>query len=173
MRERCRKSISPCTEFPKTWKSQWDFLEKANSRLLILGTCVLSCFSRVPLFATLWTVAWVPLSMGLVRQEYWSGLPCPSPGDLPNPGIEPESLTSPALAGGFFTPSTSWEAPQFMVRFVLNTSGWGIEFPGTGDHNLVTLNWNLSAKPFLMIYTDFKNIFEIQLSQKKMSHSFF
>ena len=79
--------------------------------------------------------------MGFCRQEHWSGLPCPPPGDLLDPGIEPESLTSPALAGGFFTPSTSWEAPQFMVRFVLNTMcGWGIEFPGTGDYNVVTLN---------------------------------
>ena len=60
---------------------------------------------------------------------------------LLDPGIEPTSLTSPAWAGGFFTPSTSWEAPQFLVRFVLNTmSGRDIEFPGTGDHNLVTLN---------------------------------
>ena len=46
-----------------------------------------------------------PLSMGFPRQEYWSGLPFPSPGDLPDPGIEPESLVSPALAGGFFTTS--------------------------------------------------------------------
>ena len=47
-----------------------------------------------------WTIArQAPLSMGFSRQEYWSGLPRPSPGDLPNPGIEPESLTSPALAG--------------------------------------------------------------------------
>ena len=44
------------------------------------------------------------LSMGFPRQEYWSGLPFPSPGDLPDPGIEPMSLVSPALAGGFFTP---------------------------------------------------------------------
>ena len=41
----------------------------------------------------------------------WSGLPCPPPEDLPNPGIEPMSLTSPALAGGFFTTNTTWEAP--------------------------------------------------------------
>ena len=59
---------------------------------------------------TLRTVAHqAPLSMGFSRQEYWSGLPCPSPGDLPDPGIEPVSLTSPALAGGFFTTSTTWE----------------------------------------------------------------
>ena len=56
------------------------------------------------LFATLWTVACqAPLSMGFPRQEYWSGLPFPSPGDLLNPGIEPMSPESPALAGGFFT----------------------------------------------------------------------
>ena len=47
---------------------------------------------------------------GFSRQEYWSGLPCPSPGDFPNPGIEPVSLRSPALAGGFFTTSATWEA---------------------------------------------------------------
>ena len=44
-----------------------------------------------------------PLSMGFPRQEYWSGLPFPTPGDLPDPGVEPVSLVSPALAGGFFT----------------------------------------------------------------------
>ena len=72
--------------------------------------CVLSHFSRVQLFVTLWTIAHQsPLSMGFFRQEYWSGLSFPPPGDLLNPGIEPESLTSPALAGGFFT-STTWEA---------------------------------------------------------------
>ena len=56
------------------------------------------CLSLV----TSWTVAcWAPLSVGFLRQEYWSGLPFPSPGDLPNPGIEP---ASPALAGGLFSP---------------------------------------------------------------------
>ena len=43
------------------------------------------------------------LSMEFSRQEYWSGLPFPTPGDLPDPGVEPESLVSPTLAGGFFT----------------------------------------------------------------------
>ena len=51
-----------------------------------------------------------PLPMGFSRQEYWSGLSCPPPGDLPNPGIEPSSLTSPELAGRFFTTSATWEA---------------------------------------------------------------
>ena len=77
------------------------------------ATCLLSRFSHVRLFATPWTVArQAPLSMGFFRQEYWSGLPCPPPGDLPHPGIEPVSL-SPALAGGFFPTcvqliATSW-----------------------------------------------------------------
>ena len=66
---------------------------------------VLSCFSPVSLFVTQWTVAYqAPLSVGFSRQEYWSGLPCPSPGDLPNPGIESRS---PAFAGGFFTASAT------------------------------------------------------------------
>ena len=50
------------------------------------------------------------LSMGFSRQEYWSGLPCPPPGDLPDPGIEPKSLRSPALAGKLFATSATWEA---------------------------------------------------------------
>ena len=63
--------------------------------------CVLSSFSHVQLFETPWTVAHQdPQSMGFSRQEYWSGLPFPSPGDLPNPGIGPTSLMSPELAGG-------------------------------------------------------------------------
>ena len=49
--------------------------------------------------------------MDFSRQEYWSGLPFPSPEDLPDPGTEPKSLASPALAGGFFTTSATWEAP--------------------------------------------------------------
>ena len=60
--------------------------------------------SHVPLFATPWTVAHeAPLPMGYPRQEYCSGLPCPPPRELPNPGIELEPPMSPALAGGFFT----------------------------------------------------------------------
>ena len=71
---------------------------------------VLSHCSCVRLFATPWTVVCqAPLSIGFSRQEYWSGLPCPPPGDLPNSGIEPVSLMTPALAGRFFTTSTTWE----------------------------------------------------------------
>ena len=65
---------------------------------------MLSRFSHVWLFATIWTVALqAPLSMGFSRQEYWSGLSCPPLGDPPDPGIEPESHASPEWAGGFFT----------------------------------------------------------------------
>ena len=70
-----------------------------------------SHFSQVRLVATRWTVAHqAPLSMGFPRYEYWGGLPCPSPRNLPNPGVKTTSHTSLALAGEFFTISTTWEA---------------------------------------------------------------
>ena len=63
------------------------------------------------LFVTLWTGdQQAPLSMGFSRQEYWSGSPCPPPGNLSDPGIKLLSLTFPALAGRFFTTSATWEA---------------------------------------------------------------
>ena len=66
----------------------------------VVHACMLSW---VQLFATLWTVACqAPLSVEYSRHEYWSGLLCPPPGNLPDPGIEPTSLASPALADGFF-----------------------------------------------------------------------
>ena len=72
-----------------------------------------SHFSRARLFASLWMVACqAPLSVGFSRQEYWSGLPCPPPGDLPDPGIKPMSLLSLALAGRFFITSTTEETLQ-------------------------------------------------------------
>ena len=71
---------------------------------------MLSLFSHVQLVVTLWTVAFqASLSMGFSRQEYWSELPCPPPGDLPEAGIEPASPASPALADRFITTSTTWE----------------------------------------------------------------
>ena len=89
------------------------FVEKWQDKAkeLWASVCVLSCFSRVRLFTTLWTIAHqAPLSMGFSRQEYWSELPFPPPGDLPDPGIEAGSFMSPSLAGGFFTISATWEA---------------------------------------------------------------
>ena len=78
---------------------------------------ILSRFSHARLCTTLWTATrQAPLSIGFSRQDYWSGLPCPPPGDLLNPGIKPTSLMSPALAGGFFTTSATWEALAMIMH---------------------------------------------------------
>ena len=73
-----------------------------------------------------WTVAHqAPLSMGFPRQEYWNGLPFPSPGDLSNPGIEPTSLVSPALAGGFFTtasPGRPFSTEKYLLSLPVKES---------------------------------------------------
>ena len=74
---------------------------------------IMSVLSHVQLFMIPLTVACqAPLSMGSFRQKYWSGFPCPPPGNLPHPQIKPTLLTSPALAGGFLTTSAIWEAQQ-------------------------------------------------------------
>ena len=79
---------------------------------------VLSNFSCVWLLATLWTVTHqAPLSMGFSRQEHWSGLPYPPPGDLPDPWVEPGSLTTPPLISGFFTTSATC---QIIAFYTLN-----------------------------------------------------
>ena len=71
---------------------------------------MLSHFSYVQLFMTPWTIAHQALlSMGFFRQEYWNGLPCLHPGDLPNRGIKAMPLMSLALAGGFFISKATWE----------------------------------------------------------------
>ena len=96
------------------------------------GHCVLSTFvltspipagcrlyalllSRVQLFVTLWAIAHeVPVSIGFFRQEYWSGLPFPSPGDLPNLGIQPASLVPPALQADSL-PLSYWGSPGYCL----------------------------------------------------------
>ena len=75
--------------------------------------------------------------MGFPRKEYWSGLPFPSPGDFPDPGIEPVSLMSPALASGFSTTSTAWEAQHMDL--------------GEHKHPLVFCAYN-SLKTICLIY---------------------
>ena len=81
--------------------------EEHGCKRAVCITNVPSGFSHVQLFATPWTVALQPsLSMEFSGQEYWSGLPCPPPGDLPDPGIKNTSLMSPPLPGGFLTTST-------------------------------------------------------------------
>ena len=94
---------------------------KLNDQYLV-SACVLSHFSRVELFATPWTIAGQPpLSMGFSKQEYWSELPCTLPGDLPDPGIEPASLMSPALADKFFTTAA---AAKSLSRVRLLATPW-------------------------------------------------
>ena len=69
--------------------------------------------------------------MEFSRQEYGSGLPFPPPGDLPDPGMEPGSPVSPALAGGFFTTSTTWKAPYVACGMLVPKTG--VEAPYSGS----------------------------------------
>ena len=101
-----------------------------------MGVCMLSCFSRVRLYAILRTIAHqAPLSMGFSRQEYWSGLPCATAGYLPNPGIKHVSLTSPTLAGGFLNTSATWEAPKSGCLLADRYKRWTILESSTSLHS--------------------------------------
>ena len=113
---------------------------------------MLSGFSCVWFFATLWTVTHqVPLCMKSSRQEYRSGLPFPSPGDLPNPGIESTSLMSLALPGRFLTTSTTWEAlPTLFVGVIpLSTflgkgiEAWSSPFTAPSSHSMTEAGFAL------------------------------
>ena len=102
--------------------------------------CYVCCavLSRVWLFATPWTVArQAPLSLGFPRQEYWSGLPFPSPGDLPDPGIEP---TSPALQTGSL-PLSHQESPQLSSVLVTFSSSLLMQEGMTGAGGLFLLTF--------------------------------
>ena len=112
-------SSSSALEASWEWRPCHLFIKKfVYPRKYSVYVCMLSCFSCVRLCATPWTVAHqAPLSMGFSWQEYWSGLPCPPPGHLPDPGIKPVSVMSPAFAGGFFTTSATWEAPTLNALF--------------------------------------------------------
>ena len=69
-----------------------------------------------PTLCNLRTIAYqAPLSVGFSRHEYWSEFPCPPPGNLPDPGIEPLFLMSPTLAGKFFITNATWEAHVFFL----------------------------------------------------------
>ena len=105
---------------------------------------VLSGFSHVQLFATPWTITLqAPLSMGFPLQEYWSGMPCPPSGDLPDSGIKPTSPASPALVGRFFTtePLRKPSRNHDSLSRGLSHSSDGKESscnagdPGVGNHN--------------------------------------
>ena len=102
---------------PKNCWVKWTVSTTATSgghafSTLCCVLAVLSCFSPVWFYLTLWTVACqASLSKGFSRQEYWSGLPCPPPRDLPGTEIKPKSLMSLALVDKFLTTSATWETP--------------------------------------------------------------
>ena len=103
----------------------------------MLGSVVHFCYAMlhcVWLFLIPRTIATqAPLCMGFSRQEHWSGLPFPSPGHLPHPGIEPVFPVSPAFTGGFFTTSANWEAHLWVRGNTMFTHNcW---------HNLTTGHW--------------------------------
>ena len=81
--------------------------------------CVLSCQVTSDSVTPRTAIRQAPLSMEFSRQEHWSGLLFPPSGDLPESGIEPESLTSPALTGRFFTTSATWKAHQQLISILM------------------------------------------------------
>ena len=85
--------------------------------MLFVSACMLILFNCAWLFDTLWTVTWqYPLSLGLSRQEYWSGLPCSSEGDLPNPEIKAAFPVSPALQA-VSLPLSQWGSPMILWKW--------------------------------------------------------
>ena len=122
----CNNWVASFRKTSHLWKKRVTSLKRVEIRPLV---CVLSCFSHVQLFAILWTVAFqAPLYMRFSRQEYWSGLPCLPPGDLPNPGIKPQSIISPALA--------TWEAQglsQPLITSLNDRVSKKLHCPGKGD----------------------------------------
>ena len=118
--ELCWESLK--TVFPTLQKSS---VYHAVWRLRIgnLNICMLSPFSHVQVSETLWTKAHqAPLSMGFSRQVYWSGLPCPPPGDISDPRIKPMSLRSPTLAGRFFTTAPPRKTGEYDISSVQSLS---------------------------------------------------
>ena len=98
------REVSQTEKTNTVWYHSYVESKAENKELYV---CVFSCDW---LFVTPWTVArQASLSIGFSRQEYWSGLPFPPPRNLPHPGTEPTSPSSPALAGGFFTTWATWE----------------------------------------------------------------
>ena len=81
--------------------------------------------------------------MGFSRQENWSGLLCPSPGGLPNLGMEPVSLMSPTLAGGFFTTSTTWEAQIYKYTVKINFISFYLFSVATRTFFNLLFNWRI------------------------------
>ena len=123
------------------------------SRRRMSGVCaVLSSFSCVRLFATPWTVAHqTPLSMGFSRQECWSVLPFPFPGDLPNPGIKPMSHVSPTLAGGFFSTEPPGK-PMSRIRDPIQLQFSSVQFSSVAQSCLTFCNPMECSMPVLPVH---------------------
>ena len=119
-------------------------------------TCMLNRFSHIQFFVTLWTIAHQALlSMGFSRQEYWSGLPFPSPGDLPDPGIEHSSPEAPALQADSL-PLNHWGSPHWILlshkkeqNFAICTNMDGLEgiiLSKISQRKINTVSYHLCVK---------------------------
>ena len=120
----------------------------SHNRVSHLCVCVYVCvrLSMSNSFVTPSTVACqAPPSMGFSRQEYWRGLPLPSPGDLPNPGIEPTSPVSPALASVFFTTRATWWAAVHWVTQSQTRLKWL-------SSSSSRATWEVLGRVFCLIY---------------------
>ena len=108
----------------------------------------LSGFSCVWLFVIPWTIAHqAPPSMELSRQEYWSGLPFPTPGDLPDPGIEPKSPVASALAGGFFPPEPPGKPIDGQCWPLSGSPSRELHWPLWGSHTASSMRSTVGAIP--------------------------
>ena len=143
---------------PEKWLPFWKaFVSMDLFKIVYWGyiwvPCMLSCFSCVQVCATVRTAAHqAPLSMGFSRQENWSGLLCPPPESLPNPRIQPASLMSPALAGGFFTTSATWETCSCVYQSQNNYSVYIVR--------------KKAINPFLVLHRQAVNTLHFQLMLK-------
>ena len=106
-----------CSLYPLIHSLICQLLERQCKTTCCIKYLRVYTLTHVQLFGNSWTIArQAPLSMGFPRREYWSGLPCLSPGDLPDPGTEPAYLMYPLLADGYTT-SATWENPHVFHVF--------------------------------------------------------
>ena len=110
--------------------TDWFRIGKGVWQGCILSPCLFNFYAECMLSHQSCPTLWDPVDCslsgssvhGILRQEYWIGLPCPPPRNLPNPGIEPMSLSFPALAGRFFTTRATWEA--LYTEYPMRNAGW-------------------------------------------------
>ena len=124
MLERMWKKMNPYTllmgmqVLAATMENSMEIPQKTKNRatMHVHAKTLQSC----PACATLWTAAcWAPLSIGFSREEFWSWLPCPTLGHLPNSGSNLFLLSPPALSGRFLTSSITWKAPELLYDLVV------------------------------------------------------